>query len=73
MNDSVTPRHIALGEALQLLRSAIEVLDREAAPGHIAAHVDLAAHELEQAISALGHSSRKPESGGEDLGKVCTS
>lgn len=41
-----------LEQALDHLRSAIDLLDRAAAQGHIAAHVDLAVHELRKAISA---------------------
>ena len=40
-----------LGKALAQLRSAIELLDRASAPGHIAAHIDLAVHQLECALS----------------------
>lgn len=35
-----------LAEGLKHLRRAIELLDAAGAPGHIAAHVDLAAHQL---------------------------
>lgn len=36
--------------ALSHLRAAIDLLDDAAAPGHIAAHADLAAHQLEALI-----------------------
>lgn len=36
--------------ALQRLKSAMEVLDRAQAPAQIAAHVDLAIHQLQDAI-----------------------
>lgn len=45
-------------EALDRLQSAIEMLDRANAPGHIAAHVDLAMHQLQDVIdreSSEGH------------------
>lgn len=37
-------------DALQLIRSSIRLLDQANAPGHIAAHLDLALHQLEDAI-----------------------
>jgi hypothetical protein len=37
-------------EVLQQLQSAIEMLDRMDAPGQIAAHIDLAMHQLQDAI-----------------------
>lgn len=37
--------------ALQQLQSAIELLDRCSAPGQIAAHVDLAANQLQDILS----------------------
>jgi hypothetical protein len=37
-------------EAMQLLQMAIELLDRANAPGHIAAHLDLAVHQLQDVI-----------------------
>lgn len=36
--------------ALQKLKSAIEILDRWNAPTHIAAHVDLAVHQLQDTL-----------------------
>ena len=36
--------------ALEKMQSAIEILDRWKAPAHIAAHVDLAAHQLQEAL-----------------------
>lgn len=37
--------------ALDLLRRAIDLLDQAEAPGQIAAHVDLAVHQLADAIA----------------------
>lgn len=37
-----------LTEALDYLKSAIELLDAGSAPGHIAAHADLAAAQLQE-------------------------
>jgi hypothetical protein len=39
-------------DALKQLQSAIELLDRANAPGHIAAHVDLAMHQLQDLIDS---------------------
>jgi hypothetical protein len=41
-----------LGQALEHLRSAIALLDSSNAPAHIAAHVDLAVHQLQVAIES---------------------
>lgn len=41
--------------ALQHLGSAIELLDLARAPAQIAAHVDLAVHQLRSAILAVAH------------------
>ena len=41
-----------LVEALNQLRSAIALLDQSRAPAHIAAHVDLATHQLEELIES---------------------
>jgi hypothetical protein len=38
--------HALLLEALERLRSALQLLDAAPAPAHIGAHVDLAIHEL---------------------------
>lgn len=43
-------RQELLARALHQLRSAIELLDHAAAPGQIAAHVDLAACQVEDLI-----------------------
>lgn len=51
-------RQQALIEALNHLQSAIELLDEGTAPGHIAAHVDLAVNELERALSGEAGLSR---------------
>lgn len=46
-----------LTQALSQLQSALTLLDRAKAPAHIAAHVDLAIHQLGEAIrSATAHS-----------------
>lgn len=39
-----------LVQALEHLKAAIDLLDRAQAPAHIAAHVDLAAHQLRDKI-----------------------
>ena len=50
MTEQTNPAtEIMLQDALDHLRSAIALLDRAGAPGHIAAHADLAASELERA------------------------
>ena len=51
MSDSADPKHKLLSAALMHLKSAIELLDQAAAPGQIAAHVDLAANQLEDALA----------------------
>lgn len=38
-------------DALKHLQSALDLLDRAAAPGHIGAQVDHAVHQLEAALS----------------------
>ena len=40
----------SMSQALDLLTYAIELLDQSDAPPHIAAHVDLAVHQLRDAI-----------------------
>lgn len=42
-----------LSEALSRLTSAIGLLDQAEAPAHIAAHVDLAVHQLQEAIDNI--------------------
>lgn len=55
------------GLASQHLRSAIDLLDLAEAPGHIAAHVDLALNELEREIDRRsGRMSCKPVDAFED-------
>jgi hypothetical protein len=49
-------------DALQRLESAVDILDRANAPGHIAAHIDLAMHQLKSVIDAEIASTRTPES-----------
>lgn len=39
-------------EALKQLQSAIDLLDSSDAPAHIAAHIDLAAHQLQDLIGS---------------------
>lgn len=51
MSDSVDRKQKLLSNALVHLKSAIELLDQAAAPGHIAAHVDLAANQLEDTLA----------------------
>src|SRR2546423_15591228 len=48
-------------EALQRLQSAIDMLDRANAPGHIAAHVDLAMHQLQDVIDAEATRAREAQ------------
>jgi hypothetical protein len=45
-------REEALEEALAHLRTALELLDRAKAPGHIGAHVDLAMCQLQDEIGS---------------------
>jgi hypothetical protein len=42
-----------LSEALEQLRSALQLLDSASAPSHIGAHVDLAIHELYSAVAGI--------------------
>lgn len=44
--------------ALNRLQSAIQLMDQGRAPGHIAAHVDLAIHQLAETIGAEAETSR---------------
>lgn len=44
--------------ALDKLQSAIGILDRSNAPIHIAAHIDLAAHQLQEAIRCSSESAQ---------------
>lgn len=44
--------------ALNQLQSAIDLMDQGRAPGHIAAHVDLARHQLAEAIGVQTASKR---------------
>lgn len=44
--------------ALEHLRSALELLDRASAPGHIGSRIDHAVHELYTAIPAGGSGGR---------------
>lgn len=69
MSDNADPKQKLLAAALMHLRSAMELLDRAAAPGHIAAHVDLAANQLEDALARTsGTGALRPKS---ENGKDC--
>jgi TPR repeat protein len=48
-----TERQRMLVDAFNHLQSAIELLDQAAAPGNIAAHLDLAMHQLQGALTPL--------------------
>lgn len=48
-----TEQHHLMLEALSHLESALEILDRAAAPGQIGAHVDLAIHDLSASVDAV--------------------
>lgn len=50
MGDNDNSQQKLLASALFHLQSAIELLDLAAAPGQIAAHVDLAANQLEDLL-----------------------
>ena len=50
---------LILLEAAQHLEAALQLLDSAAVPGHIAAHVDLGAQQLQELIRAYGEA--KPE------------
>lgn len=52
MGDTDNSKQKLLTSALFHLHSAIELLDLAAAPGQIAAHVDLAANQLEDLVPA---------------------
>lgn len=52
MSDDDNSRQNLLASALFHLHSAIELLDLAGAPGQIAAHVDLAANQLEGLLPA---------------------
>ena len=59
MNDmSTANREEMLVDALAHLRSAIDLLDRADAPAQIAAHADLAAHQLGDVIASPGGAPR---------------
>lgn len=51
MSDYDVSKHELLANALKHMRTAIEMLDLAAAPGHLAAHVDLAASQLEELLT----------------------
>jgi hypothetical protein len=54
MNGSDSTSTDLMISALEHLREAIELLDQAEAPGQIAAHADLARHQLIEAIAASG-------------------
>ncbi len=62
---SVEHRQQLLHDALELLKSALDLLDRGSAPGHIGAQVDHAIHQLQSILSiARGEITRtKPDVG----------
>lgn len=62
-----------LSEALSHLEAAIGILDRAGAPGHIAAHVDLAARQLEEALSYGSADLRPAQAGREGFAAIWTS
>ena len=49
---SATDKENALVQAQKHLQTAIDLLDEAQAPAHIAAHVDLASHQLRDAIAS---------------------
>jgi hypothetical protein len=57
-SDHRSTRSQLYSEALHQLQTAIDMLDRANAPGHIAAHVDLAMHQLQEVIDR--ESSERP-------------
>ena len=58
VKDSAETRQQMLTDAFNHLQSAIDLLDTADAPGHIAAHADLAARQLEELLA--GASSLTP-------------
>lgn len=52
MDNQLDSHEQLLAQALVQLNSAIDLLDQAQAPEHIAAHVDLAIHQLRDAMSA---------------------
>ncbi|MGE5563234.1 MAG: hypothetical protein ACM3ZV_07975 [Bacillota bacterium] len=50
MGKDSADRQRLLHDALDHLQTALDLLDRAAAPPHIGAHVDLAAHQLADAL-----------------------
>lgn len=71
MSDNDNSNQKLLTSALVHLQSAIELLDRAAAPGQIAAHVDLAASQLENLLPvAMNSAFTRMNENGEGSGKV---
>lgn len=54
MNESAPVPEGALSIALNYLTEAIALLDQAGAPPQIAAHVDLAVHQLQEALTGVG-------------------
>jgi hypothetical protein len=54
-------RQQPLSQALEHLRSALELLDEGGAPAHIGAHVDLAANQLELTIAEMSVRSKESQ------------
>lgn len=55
-----------LAEALHLMTLALDILDREKAPRHIGAHLDLAIQRLQEALASISphETQRRSESRG---------
>ena len=47
-----------MSAALEHLVAALELLDQCGAPGHIGSHIDLASHQLEEALRSAGEAPR---------------
>lgn len=62
MNDESSGRRQELqSEALQHLLSAIELLDASEAPANIAAHIDLAIHQLQDELAKVSGDGVSPQ------------
>jgi hypothetical protein len=69
MNQNDLSTDKLLADALNHLEAAIELLDQAGAPGHVAAHADLAASQL-QALVATRGAIRRMNENGEEFGTV---
>lgn len=58
MNNQAAAREHVLGDALELLTSALALLDRVEADAQIGAHVDLAVHQLASSIGPRARSAK---------------